>query len=62
MLLAGQYRNLMLARAMLDKGVLPCSGGWTEQPYHWVQALEIIGGQVAQVERERLQAMQNQNP
>ena len=59
--LAGQYRELILARAMLEKGFLPAAGGWTEQPYHWVQALEIIGVQVAKVERERLKAMQNKD-
>lgn len=59
MYLAGRYQDLMLARAMLDKGQLPKAGGWAEQPYHWVQALQVIGQQVAQVERERLERMRN---
>lgn len=51
----------MLARAMLEKGLLPVAGGWAEQPYHWVQALEIIGAQVAQVERERIERMKSRD-
>lgn len=61
MYLAGQYRDLMLARAMLEKGLLPASGGWSEQPYHWVQALQVIGAQVAQVERERIERMKSRD-
>jgi hypothetical protein len=59
--LAGQYRDLMLARSMLEKGFLPVAGGWSEQPYHWVQALEVIGAQVAQVERERIERLKSRD-
>lgn len=62
MYLAIQYRDLFLARAMLEKGLLPVTGGWAEQPYHWVQALEVIGAQAAQVERERIERMKSRNP
>lgn len=51
----------MLARAMLEKGLLPASGGWAEQPYYWVQALQAIGAQVAQVERERIERMKSRD-
>lgn len=61
MFLAGQYRDLMQARSMLEKGLLPVAGGWAEQPYHWIQALEVIGAQAAQVERERMAALRDKN-
>ncbi len=59
MFLALQYQDLMLARAMLEQGLLPIAGGWAEQPYHWIQALNVIGAQVARVERERIDRMKS---
>jgi hypothetical protein len=59
--LALAYRELMFARAMLEKGLLPLAGGWAEQPYYWVQAMEVIGAQAAQVERERIERMKAAN-
>ncbi len=61
MYLAGQYRPLLLARTMFEKGFLPAPGAWTEQPYHWIQALEVIDAQVAQVERERIERLKSRD-
>lgn len=59
--LAGQYRDLMLARSLLEKGLLPARGGWAEQPYYWMQAMVAIGQEAAQVERERLERLKTMN-
>ena len=59
--LALQYKDVLFMRAMAEKGLLPVAGGWREQPNYWIQALEVIGAQVANVERERMDAMRNKN-
>lgn len=38
-----------------EKGVLPYSGGWREQPHIWVRALKVIGIEVAIVSKERIE-------
>lgn len=59
--LALHYKDVLTVHAMAEKGFLPVAGGWSEQPYYWIQALEVIGAQVAKVERERIKAMRNKD-
>lgn len=43
-----RYNDYFLAWDMREKGFLPHAGGWAEQPYYWIEALQIIDGQRAQ--------------
>lgn len=59
-LLMHGLREYFTAWAMREKGILPNFGGWTEQPYFWVEAFERIGAEVAQVQREQIEAMRRE--
>ena len=49
-----EFDHYFTAWVMFEKGVLPIEGGWTQQPNHWIQAIETIGGQMARWQREQL--------
>ena len=53
-LLIDRFHDYFTAWNMREKGLLPYSGGWMEQPYHWMQAFELIGPQVIDVRRRLL--------
>jgi len=55
------YQEIFLAWDMLDKGVPPAAGGWAQQPYHWIQALQAIGPEIIRAERERIEAMRKRH-
>lgn len=55
-----QLERYFVAFAYLEKGLLPESGGWAQQPYHWVQAFEVIEPIVARAQRERLERLRQQ--
>ena len=61
MYLALDCKDGLLAHAMAQKGLLPMAGGWCEQPYHWIQVLDVIGAVAGKVERERIAALRNKN-
>lgn len=54
-LLAMELKELMLGWQMLERGILPYGDGWLNQPYQWMQAMEIIDAQVTQAKREKQQ-------
>lgn len=59
-LLMHGLKEYFTAWTMREKGILPCTGGWSEQPYCWIEAIEAIGGEVAQVQREQIEAMRRE--
>jgi hypothetical protein len=56
--LGQRFERYFTAWNMLEKGVLPESGGWAEQPYYWVQAFEVIGAALARAQREQMKEAQ----
>lgn len=58
--LTHQLKEFFTAWGMREKGLLPRSGGWTEQPYYWIQALDIIGAAAARAEHERIENMKRE--
>lgn len=38
--------------SMLERGLLPSGGGWSEQEAHWMQAFDAIGPAVSRATRE----------
>lgn len=53
--LMNQYSHYFTGWRMLERNALPRSGGWEEQACHWIQALEIIGGELSRWQREQLE-------
>jgi hypothetical protein len=56
-----QYQDVLFARTMMEKGLLPEPGGWAGQPYHWIQALKVIVAEVARVERQRMERLKTRD-
>lgn len=57
MLLAHERAEYFFAYDLFEKGVMPETGGWTQQAAHWIEAFRVIRGVVAQVRAEQLAAM-----
>lgn len=49
------FEKYFVGFAYLEKGVLPAPDGWTQQPYHWIQAFEVIEPVVAGIRRQKLE-------
>lgn len=45
--------NFFRGWGLLEKGILPHAGGWSEQPAYWIQAFEIIGAETARYYQEQ---------
>lgn len=57
------YDEYFFAWTLFNKGVMPESGGWEEQAYHWIAAFRIIepvviAVQIEDMKRQR-EAQQN---
>jgi hypothetical protein len=52
-LLTDQYRDLLVGWGHKQDGFLPKDGGAQDQPAYWIQAFEIIDGQLALIHQER---------
>ena len=53
-------KEYFTAWSMREKGILPRAGGWSEQPHYWIEAFDVIGAQVAQVQREQIETMRRE--
>ncbi len=54
------FERYFVGFAYLEKGLLPAPGGWMQQPYHWVQAFEVIEPIVAHARREQLERVRQE--
>lgn len=57
-LLVREYENYLFGFSLFEKGVLPESGGWEEQEYHWIAAFKIIEPEVIAVKIEYMKKQQ----
>lgn len=58
--LTHRLKKYFTGYVMAEKGLMPYSGGWTQQPYVWVKAFEVIGAEAAAVRREQLDELKQQ--